>query len=342
MARVRLVRVRGIEGSMDRLFGLGSVAFGGLFLASCVTYPYGTAFSSCESEANACYRLCEDIPDESGYVACQAHCDADIDRCFDTAYSPYGSGYYSGYGYSSPWYGQYGAWYPNTGYYFSFNHYDRYGYRQRRHHPSGDPYWRDGRRNYGDHRDRGGNRGSYDRRDGRRDGPRDNRDWRNRQPNASPAPQPSLPPPGDTATAPRPRTGDGGGTGATPRNNRFERGQRNPNRVTPSPDPAARGNYRNGNRYAPQNSDRTPGNRYRRTPQSGGDQAPNRRPRANPGPGNTAPQPQYTPPQPQPTYTPPPQNSGQQSAPPPNRSSGDSRPPPRNSPRNSDNNRQPD
>lgn len=123
---------------MRNLLKLGGAAVGGLFLASCVTYPYDTAFSSCESEANACYRLCEDIPDEGGYVACQAHCDRDIDRCFDQAYSPYSSGYYgygSGYGYSSPWYGQYGSWYPGSGYYLSFNYYDRYGYRKKRHHP---------------------------------------------------------------------------------------------------------------------------------------------------------------------------------------------------------------
>lgn len=129
---------------MQNFIRVGGAAVGGLFLASCVTYPYQSAFSSCESEASACYRICEDIPDEGGYVACQSHCDHDIDRCFDQAYSPYasgygyGSGYGSGYGYSSPWYGQYGSWYPGSGYYLSFNSYDRYGYRKKRHHPHPD------------------------------------------------------------------------------------------------------------------------------------------------------------------------------------------------------------
>ncbi|NKB16615.1 MAG: serine hydrolase [Sphingomonadales bacterium] len=63
------------------------------------------------AEANACYRLCENIPDEGGYVACQAHCDRDIDRCFDTAYSPYRSGY--GYGYQ--WWTYPGATYGAQG-----------------------------------------------------------------------------------------------------------------------------------------------------------------------------------------------------------------------------------
>ncbi len=127
----------GTEDAMKNLLRLGGAGVGGLFLASCVTYPYQSAFSSCESEASACYRLCEDIPDEGGYVACQSHCDRDIDRCFDQAYSPYktGYGYGGGYGYSSPWYGQYGSWYPSSGYFLSFNYYDRYGYRKKRHHP---------------------------------------------------------------------------------------------------------------------------------------------------------------------------------------------------------------
>lgn len=138
---------------MQKYLSLGGAAVGGLFLASCVTYPYQSAFSSCESEASACYRLCEDIPDEGGYVACQSHCDRDIDRCFDQAYSPYASGYGYGYGsgygsgYSSPWYGQYGSWYPGSGYYFSYNNYDRYGYRKKRHHPY-DGGWNGGGNNY--------------------------------------------------------------------------------------------------------------------------------------------------------------------------------------------------
>ncbi|MEK7265786.1 MAG: hypothetical protein AAB227_06775 [Pseudomonadota bacterium] len=136
---------------MRNFLKLGGAAAGGLFLASCVTYPYQSAFSSCDSEASACYRLCEDIPDEDGYVACQSHCDRDSDRCFDQAYSPYSSGYGygGGYGYSSPWYGQYGSWYPGGGYYMSYNYYDRYGYRKKRHHPHpNDGGWNGGGNNH--------------------------------------------------------------------------------------------------------------------------------------------------------------------------------------------------
>jgi hypothetical protein len=125
---------------MRKLFLFAGAVGGGLLLSSCVTYPYETAFSSCESEANSCYRVCEDIPDEAGYVNCQSHCDRSIDRCFDQAYSPYSSsyGYGYGYGYGSPWYGRYGSWYPDSGYFLSFNYYDRYGYRKKRHHPRRD------------------------------------------------------------------------------------------------------------------------------------------------------------------------------------------------------------
>ncbi|MCB2112946.1 MAG: hypothetical protein KDD85_05285 [Parvularculaceae bacterium] len=148
---------------MKNLVGLAGVGLGGLFLASCVTYPYDTAFNSCEREANSCYRLCEDIPDEGGYVACQRHCDRDIDRCFDQAYTPYSGNYYYGSSYPSPWYGRYGSWYPNTGYYFTYNHYDRYGYRKnKRRHWNGDRDWRN---NGG--RDHGGR----DRHDPRNDNP---------------------------------------------------------------------------------------------------------------------------------------------------------------------------
>ena len=171
--------------AVKNLFGLAGVAFGGLFLASCVTYPYDTAFNSCEREANSCYRLCEDIPDEGGYVACQQHCDRDIDRCFDQAYSPYSNSYYYGSSYPSPWYGRYGSWYPNTGYYFTFNSYDRYGYRRnKRHHPRGDHNWR----NDGNH-----DRNDRNWRDRRNDGNhnRNDRNWRDRRndnPTTSPAP----------------------------------------------------------------------------------------------------------------------------------------------------------
>lgn len=126
---------------MSKVLWVAGSTGAALFLSSCVTYPYDSAFNSCEREANDCYRLCEDIPDEGGYVACQAHCDRDIDRCFDSAYAPYngygygGGGYGGGYGYGSPWYGSYGSWYPNYGYSMSFNYYDRYGYRKRKDRP---------------------------------------------------------------------------------------------------------------------------------------------------------------------------------------------------------------
>lgn len=130
---------------MRKIIGLTGAAGGCLLLSSCVTYPYDSAFNSCEREANDCYRVCEDIPDENGYVRCQSHCDRDIDRCFDQAYSPYNSGYGygygGGYGYGSPWYGRYGSWYPDSGYFLSFNYYDRYGYRKRKHRPGRD--WND-------------------------------------------------------------------------------------------------------------------------------------------------------------------------------------------------------
>ena len=133
---------------MNRIFLLAGGASGALLLSSCVTYPYESAFSSCESEADQCYRICEDIPDEGGYIQCQSHCDRDADRCFDQAYSPYASGYgygyggSGGYGYGSPWYGRYGSWYPDYGFALSFNNYDRYGYRHKRRHP-GDNGWND-------------------------------------------------------------------------------------------------------------------------------------------------------------------------------------------------------
>ncbi len=125
---------------MQKVLGLAGVIGGGLLLSSCVTYPYESAFNSCEGEANSCYRVCEDIPDEDGYVNCQNHCDRASDRCFDQAYSSYSSsyGYGGGYGYGSPWYGRYGSWYPDSGYFLSFNYYDRYGHRKKRHHPRRD------------------------------------------------------------------------------------------------------------------------------------------------------------------------------------------------------------
>lgn len=136
-------RVLVIEEYMKNLLGLSALATGGLLLSSCVTTPYETAFNGCENEANSCYRICEDIPDERGYIQCQEHCDQSANRCFDQAYAAYqnqnyGYGNY-GYGsrYGSPWYGRYGSWYPSYGFYLGYNNYDRYGHRKRKPHPPG-------------------------------------------------------------------------------------------------------------------------------------------------------------------------------------------------------------
>jgi len=181
---------------------------GGALLASCATYPYDTAFNSCEAEANQCYRLCEDIPGENGYLACQRHCDADIDRCFNSAYNSYNSTYY-GYGYGSPsiWYGRYGAWYPDYGYYLSFNFYDRYGYRRNRGYP-----WGAGRYNYSPRRYHG-NRGRHHggNHDRRHDGDRDRNHDRHRDDDGhrrnNDQGSPTPPRTGDYRSRPRNRSG---------------------------------------------------------------------------------------------------------------------------------------
>ena len=247
--------------AVKNLMGLAGVGFGGLFLASCVTYPYDTAFNSCEREANACYRLCEDIPDEGGYVACQRHCDRDIDRCFDQAYSPYSGSYY-GSSYPSPWYGRYGSWYPNTGYYFTFNSYDRYGYRKnKRHHPRGDRDWRD-----------------------RRDRDGDGRDWRDRRND-----NPTTPTPPRNPDYVAPGGSSDGGARATPRRqrdgDRLIDQPRRPNRAyrnNSGPSGAAPGAASPPASSVPPPTTRT--RQPRQTPPAG----------ATPTP--SAPQPTYTPP----------------------------------------------
>ncbi len=128
---------------MGRFLGLAGLSTGALFLSSCVTTPYETAFNACEAEADRCYAICENIPDERGYVQCQSHCDSTANRCFDQAYDAYqnqnyGYGNYGyGSGYGSPWYGRYGSWYPSYGFYYDYRSYDRYGYRKKRPHPPG-------------------------------------------------------------------------------------------------------------------------------------------------------------------------------------------------------------
>lgn len=135
-----------------------------LFVASCQTYPYASSFSACDAGAGACYRACEAYADDGdGYAACHADCEYEADRCFANAYEPYryaGSPY--GPTYVSPWYGSYGAWYPQAGYTISLGYLSssRYGY-SRPNYRSGNRYDRGGydhdrRRNRG--RESGGNR----------------------------------------------------------------------------------------------------------------------------------------------------------------------------------------
>jgi hypothetical protein len=110
---------------MKKLTGVTSAAGGALFLASCVTYPYESAFQRCDNAAAQCYRGCEQYEGDSSGSRCRSDCEYSADRCFDSAYEPYRSGYaYGGYGYgggySSPWYGQWGYWQPGAGYYYSY------------------------------------------------------------------------------------------------------------------------------------------------------------------------------------------------------------------------------
>lgn len=104
-------------------------------VGGCATYPYSTAFSSCDSAAGACYRGCEDYEGTSQYESCHADCEYSADSCFDRAYEPYRYNSY-GYGYPPTWRGRYGYWYPDSGYSFSFGYYDYGGgyYDRRRHH----------------------------------------------------------------------------------------------------------------------------------------------------------------------------------------------------------------
>lgn len=117
---------------MGIYFRLAASLVGLLFAASCQTYPYAASFSACDSSAGSCYRACETYADHAGdYAACHADCEYEADICFANAYEPYryaGSSY--GPTYISPWYGSYGAWYPQTGYVVSLGYLSssRYGY----------------------------------------------------------------------------------------------------------------------------------------------------------------------------------------------------------------------
>lgn len=119
------------------------------FLGGCVSYPYSTSFSTCDNAAGVCYRGCEDYAGTPEYEECHADCDYSADRCFDSAYEPYRYSSYGSYGYSSPWYGQYGSYYPGSGYGYSFGYTDYYGYGgHRRHHDHGHDHGHD--RGHGD------------------------------------------------------------------------------------------------------------------------------------------------------------------------------------------------
>lgn len=101
--------------------------FAALFaLTGCETYgPYGGAFTSCDDAAGICYRACEANEGGPEYSACHASCDQRANQCFDHAYAPYSTSYAFGV---SPWYGQYGSWYPGAGYAFSWTYFNRYYY----------------------------------------------------------------------------------------------------------------------------------------------------------------------------------------------------------------------
>ncbi|MHA7872398.1 MAG: hypothetical protein ACX939_08620 [Hyphococcus sp.] len=202
-----------------------------LLAVGCVSYPYETAFSGCDEAAGACYRYCEEFDGTPDYGACHAECDDEANICFAEAYDPYiGRGVATaGVGYPgpafgpSPWFGRYGAWYPNAGYVFSFNYFGGpYGYGPRRFRNWG-YYDRvgPGRRYRGDRGwryrgDRGRRRGGDG--DRRRGGP-----GRGQPPAAAPprvAPPRSAPP----AAAPPPRQTNRRRPRPGPRANTFPEG----------------------------------------------------------------------------------------------------------------------
>jgi hypothetical protein len=212
-----------------------------LLVASCVTYPYESAFSGCDNQAGNCYRYCEDVASNEGsYRACHADCEYAADQCFADVYgrysyagSSYGGSYYSSP--SWPWYGRYGAWGPSNGYYFDFSYwsgtgwyrppyyYDYYSYYDYdRRKPRGGGKGRGRDRDRGKDRDRDGN---WDR-DGDRGGDGDRGRDRNRsEPYGAPQrPRDS----GDNAGTPRPRQMP---SGQPPRN----QGAGNGNQGSPQP-----------------------------------------------------------------------------------------------------------
>ncbi|MFC2953522.1 hypothetical protein ACFOOP_16410 [Marinicaulis aureus] len=141
-----------------------ALASAALFLvAGCVTYPYQSAFDTCDAEAGACYRYCEEVSySDRDYASCHADCEVGANRCFAESYDRYS---YSGASYapSWPWYGRYGAWGPSSGYYFDFSYWSGSGryydpYYQDRHRYNG-RRGRDRDRDYPRGRDRDGKDG---------------------------------------------------------------------------------------------------------------------------------------------------------------------------------------
>jgi hypothetical protein len=277
---------------MKRLLSLAGLTTGALFLSSCVTTPYETAFNACEAEADRCYRICEDIPDERGYIQCQSHCDSTANRCFDQARLAYQTQYYGygnlgyGPGFGAPWYGRYGSWYPSYGFFYDYRAFDRYGYRRLRAHPPGYrlPAYRPPGGFYQQPR---GPRGGYGQpRRGDNPPPRGNYQPPVTQP---PAGQPASPPPRDFDSVPGRRSGD-----------RLDRDRRR-SQSGPRTQPQPQSGYTPPAQSAPRPS-------YSPPPQ------PAPQPNYTPPP-QAAPQPSYTPPPsspapaPQPRYTPPPRSS---------------------------------
>ncbi len=123
-------------------------------VTGCVSYPYETAFTSCDDEAGACYRYCEEFEGSPDYGTCHADCDAAANQCFAGAYNAYeysGASYggrYNGLRPPPPWHGRYGAWYPNSGYVFSFSYFDNYGYGYNRPYRGRNRAYRNDRRRY--------------------------------------------------------------------------------------------------------------------------------------------------------------------------------------------------
>ena len=154
------------RGTMGTILKFAVAGIGLMLIAGCQTYPYASSFSYCDRQAGACYRDCEYYAESPGeYSACHADCEYQADRCFANAYEPYryaGSPY--GPTYVAPWYGSYGAWYPQTGYVISLGVVNRYGYSRSRRGYYDRGYDRRPDRQYRGRRD---GRGSRDRR-GRR------------------------------------------------------------------------------------------------------------------------------------------------------------------------------